>query len=111
MCLHSIHNLNIKKQYYLRLLKTIDKFVTLQDRQDIQKELKTLLVSNIPSQDFKKPDDFYNFDFIKEIQQNSKFSSMKCLSSSCKPQQGQRSSGLRCLTNWHLAVKLLPALI
>ena len=77
MCLHSINTLNIKKQYYLRLLKTIDKSVILQERQDIQKELKTLLVSSIPSQDFKELDDFYSFDFIKEIQKSSKFSSMR----------------------------------
>ena len=77
LCMHSINTLKNKQQNYLRLLQITDKSVIAEEKQNIQRELKTFLVGCIPSHNFKELDDFYSFDFIKEIQKNSKFSSTK----------------------------------
>ena len=77
MCLQSINTLNIKKQYYLRLLKSTDKYLIPEERQNIKRELSKVLIGCIPTQYFKDINDFYSFDFIKDVQQFRKFSSMK----------------------------------
>ena len=77
MCMNSIKTLNIKQQYYLRLLKSTNRYLIPAERQNIQRELKEVLIGCIPTQDFKEINDFYSFDFIKDAQKFSKFSSMK----------------------------------
>ena len=77
MCMHSIKNLKVKKHYYIGLLNSVQKYLIPKERQNIQRELKTALVGSIPTQDFKELDDFYGFDFIKEIQNSSNFNSMR----------------------------------
>ena len=77
MSLHSIKTLNIKKQYYIRLLNSCDKSCIPEERKNIQRELKTFLVGRIPTYNIKELNGFYSFNFITEISKIRKFSSLR----------------------------------
>ena len=77
MCMHSIKTLNIKKQYYIRLLNSCDKSCIPEERKNIQRELKTFLVGRIPTYNIKELNGFYSFNFITEISKIRKFSSLR----------------------------------
>ena len=77
MCMETVKILKAKEMFYKRLLKINQENADPKERRLRQIEINKYIVSSIPTQEFTSINEFYSFNFLKDIHQNSAFRSMK----------------------------------
>ena len=76
-CMETIKILKAKERYYKSLLNISNKAPNIEERKQLQKELRTSIIICIPTPEFRDIENFYKFDFVKVIDKANKFKYMK----------------------------------